>query len=131
MLDTVLRKITFGFVESAPHLHFLGIHSSIIISAKVFGLDDRGFMILFPVGAGKFSLYHRVQNGSGAHPDSYLMGSRGSFTGVKRSGREAYHSPPSSAYVKNAWSYTSTPQYALMAWCSVTRSTRTTLPLPF
>jgi hypothetical protein len=30
--------------------------------------------------------------------------------GIKRSGREADHSPPSSAEVKNAWSYTSTPQ---------------------
>jgi hypothetical protein len=28
---------------------------------------------------------------------------------VKRPGREADHSPPSSAEVKNAWSYTSTP----------------------
>jgi len=27
--------------------------------------------------------------------------------GVKRPGREADHSPPSSAEVKNAWSYTS------------------------
>jgi hypothetical protein len=34
-------------------------------------------------------------------------------------GYEADHSPPSSAKVKNAWSYTSTPQYAFMAWCSV------------
>jgi hypothetical protein len=34
-------------------------------------------------------------------------------------GREADHSPPSSAEVKGAWSYTSTPQYAFMAWCSV------------
>jgi hypothetical protein len=39
--------------------------------------------------------------------------------GVKLSGREADHSPPSTAEVKNAWSYTSTPQYAFMAWCSV------------
>jgi hypothetical protein len=30
---------------------------------------------------------------------------------------EAYHSPPSSAEVKNAWSYTSTPQYVIMVWC--------------
>jgi hypothetical protein len=30
---------------------------------------------------------------------------------------------------KNAWSYTSTPQYAFMAWCSVKKSTGTTLPL--
>jgi hypothetical protein len=39
--------------------------------------------------------------------------------GVKRPGREADHSPPSSAEVKNAWSYTSTPQYVFMAWCLV------------
>jgi hypothetical protein len=38
---------------------------------------------------------------------------------VKRQGREADHSPPSSAEVKNAWSYTSTPQYAFITWCSV------------
>jgi hypothetical protein len=31
-------------------------------------------------------------------------------------GREADRSPPSSAEVKNAWSYTSTPQYVFMAW---------------
>jgi hypothetical protein len=33
--------------------------------------------------------------------------------GVKRPGREADHSPPSSAEFKNAWNYTSTPQYRL------------------
>jgi hypothetical protein len=38
---------------------------------------------------------------------------------VKLPGREAGHSPPSSAEVKNAWSYTSTPQYVFMAWCLV------------
>jgi hypothetical protein len=47
-----------------------------------------------------FSLHHRVQNGSGAHPASYPMGTRGSFSGVKRLGREADHSLPSSAEVK-------------------------------
>jgi hypothetical protein len=34
--------------------------------------------------------------------------------GVKRPGREADHSPPSSAEVL---SYTSIPHYAFMAWC--------------
>jgi hypothetical protein len=38
--------------------------------------------------------------------------------GVKWPGREADNSPPSSALV-NVWSYTSTPQYAFMAWCLV------------
>jgi hypothetical protein len=49
--------------------------------------------------------------------------------GVKRPGRETDHSPPSSAEVKNAWLYTSTPQYAFMAWCLV--STGTTLTFTF
>jgi hypothetical protein len=35
---------------------------------------------------------------------------------IKQPEHEAYHSPPSSAVVKNAWSYTSTPQYVFMAW---------------
>jgi hypothetical protein len=47
---------------------------------------------------------------------------------IKRQGREAGHSPPSSAEVKNAWSYTSTPQYAFMTWYSVNF---TFLSLPF
>jgi hypothetical protein len=34
-------------------------------------------------------------------------------------GHEADHSPPSSAEVKNVWSYTSLPQYAFMVWYSV------------
>jgi hypothetical protein len=36
--------------------------------------------------------------------------------GVKRPGREAEHSPPSVTEVENAWSYTSTPAYIIMAW---------------
>jgi hypothetical protein len=41
--------------------------------------------------------------------------------GVKRPLCEADHSPPPSAEVKNAWTYTSTPQYVFMAWCLVKR----------
>jgi hypothetical protein len=53
--------------------------------------------------------------GSGVHPTSYTMGTGGSFLGVKRPGREAEHSPPTSAEVKKMWIYTSTPPYAFMA----------------
>jgi hypothetical protein len=72
-----------------------------------------------PLGAGNFSPHPRVQTVSGAHSSSYPVGSRGSFPEVKQPEREADQSPPSSVEVKNAWSYTSTPQYAFMAWCSV------------
>jgi len=34
--------------------------------------------------------------------------------GVKQPGSGADHSPPSSAEIKNAWSYISTPQYVFM-----------------
>jgi hypothetical protein len=73
-----------------------------------------------PVGAGNFSL-QRVQTGSGFHPPpiQWVPGALSLGGGVKRLGREADHSPPSSAEVKNEWNYTSTSQYAFMARCSV------------
>jgi hypothetical protein len=48
--------------------------------------------------------------------------------GLKRPGREADYSPPSSAEVKNAWSYTSTPNTS--SWRGAYLSTGTNLPLP-
>jgi hypothetical protein len=51
-----------------------------------YGLDDRGSRVRFLAGAGNFSLHHRVQNSSEAHPDSYPMGTRGSFLGGKAAG---------------------------------------------
>jgi hypothetical protein len=59
------------------------------------------------LNAWKFSLHHRVQNGSGPTqpPIQWVPGTLS--LGVKRPRREADHSPPSSAKVKNAWSYTS------------------------
>jgi hypothetical protein len=51
-----------------------------------YGLDDRGSRVRFPSGAGNFSLHHRVQNGSGALPTSYPMGTRGSLPGGNAAG---------------------------------------------
>jgi hypothetical protein len=61
---------------------------------------DGGSRVRFPAGTGNFSLHHRVQNGTGTHPASYPMGTRGFSLGLKRPGREADHTPPSSAEVK-------------------------------
>jgi hypothetical protein len=63
-----------------------------------YGLDDWGSRVRFPAGAGNFSLHHRVQNGSGAHPTSYPMGTKGPFPW--RLGCEADLSHLSSAEVK-------------------------------
>jgi hypothetical protein len=51
------------------HLQSVGI-------ALGYGLDERASRVRFPAGAGNFSHHHRIQNGSGAHPASYPMGTR-------------------------------------------------------
>jgi hypothetical protein len=96
-----------------------------------YGLGDRGSRFRFPAGAGNFSLHHRVQNGSGAHPSSCPVGNRGYFPGDKAAGHEADYSPPSSAEVKECVELYLHSQYTFMAWCSVKKkSTGTTLPSP-
>jgi hypothetical protein len=66
-----------------------------------YGLDYRGCRVRFLTGAGNFSLHHRVQNGSGAHPASYPMGTRGSFLGDKAAGTWSWPLTYS-AEIKNA-----------------------------
>jgi hypothetical protein len=85
--DIVLLLILICIVSTGKSLG-----SSVGISLD-HGLDDRGSRVLFPVGGGgsNFSLHHRAQHGSGAHPASYPKGNRGSFPGVKRPGLEADH----------------------------------------
>jgi flagellar basal body-associated protein FliL len=82
----------------------------VVVVVVVVVVGRSGFQI--PGGAGTFSLHHRVQKGSEAHP-AYSMGTGGSFPGARAAGRETDHSPPSSAEVKNAWSYTITPPICL------------------
>jgi hypothetical protein len=47
-------------------------------------------------------------------PNQRLLGALSS--GIKRQGREADHSPPASAEIKEIWIYTSTPHTP--SWCS-------------
>jgi hypothetical protein len=81
-------------------------------------MNRRDYFYFF-LTSGNFSLHHRVQTGSVAQPASIQWVPGAISMGIKRSMREADHSPQFSAEVKNAWSYTSTPQYAFTAWCSV------------
>jgi hypothetical protein len=67
-----------------------------------YGLDDRAIGVRSPAGAKGFSSSLCVQTGSGVHPASCTMGTGGPFPGGKsRQGRDADHSPPSSAVVVN------------------------------
>jgi hypothetical protein len=67
-----------------------------------YGLDDRAIEVRSPAEAKNFSSNLCVQTCSGAHPVSCTMGTGGPFRGGKtRLGRDADHSPPSSAEVEN------------------------------
>jgi hypothetical protein len=64
--------------------------------------DNREIGVRSPAGAKDFSSILCVQTGSGAHPASCTVGTGGPFPGGKaRPGRDADHSPPSSAEVVN------------------------------
>jgi hypothetical protein len=67
-----------------------------------YGLDDRAIGVRSPAEAKDFSSSLCVQTGSEAHPASCTMGTGVLSPGVKaRTGRDADHSPPSSAEVVN------------------------------
>jgi hypothetical protein len=87
-----------------------------------YGPDDRGSRARFPARAGKFSLHHRVQNGSGAHPASHPMG-----TGVKRPGVKLTAPLHLVQRPRIRGAIPPIPQYAFKAWCSAENNTGTTL----
>jgi hypothetical protein len=71
-----------------------------IVSGYV--LDDRAIEVRSPAESRDFSSSLCVQTGSGAHLASCTMGTGGPLSGAKvRPGRDADHSPPSSAEVEN------------------------------
>jgi hypothetical protein len=94
LLDPVLNKTKpvhiptpyFFKVHFSIILQFMESHDSLVSIALGYGLDDQGSRVWFLAGAGNFSLHHCIQNGSGAHPASYPMGTRGSFPGGKAAG---------------------------------------------
>jgi hypothetical protein len=87
---------------------------SVVGIATGYGLDDRGVGVRAPVGSRIFSSPLRPDR-LWSPPNLLSNGYRGSFTGVKRQGRAADHSPPTSIEVKKMWIYTSTLPYAFMA----------------
>jgi hypothetical protein len=75
---TVLYILIFMFLDNS--------HDCSVGIALSYGLDDRSSRVRFPAGAGNFSLYLRVQNGSGTHSASYPIGTMGSSLGGKAAG---------------------------------------------
>jgi hypothetical protein len=74
--------------------------------ATGYGLDYRGVGVRVPLGARNFFLH--VDQAGRQPPIQWVPG-------VKRPGREANNSPPTSAELKKVWIYTTTHPYAFMA----------------
>jgi hypothetical protein len=81
-----------------------GSRGSSVSVVSRYGLDDRAIEVRSPAESKEFSSILCDQTGSGAHPTSCPMGTRGPFPGGKApAGLDADHSPPSSAEVDNEW----------------------------
>jgi hypothetical protein len=79
-----------------------GSRDIVVGIATGFGLDHREVGVRVPVGLRIF-ISPSPPDRLWGHPTSYTMGTWSSFPGVKRPGREADHSPPTSAEVKKMW----------------------------
>jgi hypothetical protein len=97
-----------------------------LVVALGYWLDDRRFETRQRLRIFLFTIVSRLALGPTQPPIQWVPGALS--LGVKRLGYEDDHSPPPSSEVKNAWSYTSTPQYAFMAWCLVKHRDNFTLP---
>jgi hypothetical protein len=81
--------------------------------ATGYGLDDREVGVRVSVGSRIFFTSSRLDLGPTQSPIQWVPGVLS--PGVERPGREADHSPPTSAEIKKMWIYTSTPPYVFMA----------------
>jgi hypothetical protein len=87
-----------------------------------YGLDDRAIEVRSLAESKDFSSDLCVQTGSGVHPAFSTKGTEGPFPGAKaRSGRDASHSPPSSAEVENEYELYFLSSQAT-PWCVVGRT---------
>jgi hypothetical protein len=99
---------------------FIFYHSSVSIATELRD-GTSGFHSRYELGIFLFATASRTALVPTQPPMQWVPG-------VKRPGREGNYSSPSSAEVKNAWSYTSTPPYTFMVWCLVKLRDNFTLP---
>jgi hypothetical protein len=87
-------------------------HGSAVGIADGYWLDDGGVRVRVPVESTIFTVSSRLALGPTQPLIQWVPNALS--PGVKPQGREAEHSPPTSAEVKKSWIYTSTPPYAFM-----------------
>jgi hypothetical protein len=76
--------------------------------------------VRIPAAVQETSLLQNFRSIFGIHPASHRMGVERSLRQVKQLGSTVNHSTPSSAVVKNVWSYNSIPSYTFLELTGVT-----------
>jgi hypothetical protein len=107
------RDKSSAFVGSYPSCW--GSRDSSVGIAIGYGLANRGVGVPSPgrVKIFLFTTFFRPDLGPTQPPIEWVP--EAFSPGVKRQGREAAHSPPTSAEIKKMWIYTPTPPYPFMA----------------
>jgi hypothetical protein len=115
------------FTANIPKVHFTNLphiesrDSSIGIMTD-YGMDDPIIGVGIPEGAGNFSFDTASRPALGL-TEPHLQWIAGALSlGVKWSGRDAYHSPPSSVEVRMCGAIPPFPQHSFMAWCAVKKA---------
>jgi hypothetical protein len=113
-MSVVTLAIIVHLPISEPHFRYnFVIIDCIVVPDTLIDLLLDFQNVLLSVGARIFSTSSRPALRSTQPPIQWVPGALS--PGVKRPGRDADHSPRTSAEVKKMWIYTSTPTYAFMA----------------
>jgi hypothetical protein len=116
LLNFILAFTPCPFSLSASTFHY-SLYSELIQPGYLggialgYGLDNLGFESQQGLGIFHFTTASSPVLGPTQPPIQWVPGALS--LGVKRLVSEAYHSPPSNAEVKNAWSYVFTPTIRL------------------
>jgi hypothetical protein len=109
--------MSFHLITSHRQQFTLQVLSVQLKLSQLTSLRNARSRVSMPAGVRGFYPLQNIQTSSGAHPVSYSVRTRIFFPPRdKQPEREVAISPPSSAEVKNGWSWTSTPVYDFMMW---------------
>jgi hypothetical protein len=111
-----LHGVVLNWLSTGTTSPFLQVHRQHSQYKDWLRADDQGIRVQVQEGEGFSPLV--IQTGSGAHPASYPMGTRGFFlrgVGGKTAGAWSWQPLiPTSAEAKKMWIYTFTPPYVFM-----------------
>jgi hypothetical protein len=104
-----IRSFSWVPTEYYQVIQRCGSQDTVVGIGTGYGLDDRGVGVRVPVGVKNFLFFTSSRPALGSTQSRIQWVPGVLYPGIKRTGREADHSPPTSAETKKMWIYTSNP----------------------